>query len=67
MRFTFVHAGVLVLEDGELVDLTELLEHRAQSVLLEVTGYLADEQFNRTVALAARRRRRYRYQHVNRT
>lgn len=41
-----MHAGELVLEHGELVDLAELLEHGAQVVLLEVARDLADEQLD---------------------
>lgn len=52
---TFVHAGVLVLEHGELVYLAELLEHGAQVVLLEVARDLADEQFDGVLAGAGRR------------
>ena len=43
---TLVYAGDAVFEHHQLVDLSELLEHRTQVVLVEVARYLADEQLD---------------------
>ena len=48
-----VHPGQLVLQHRELVDLTELLEHRPQVVILEVAGNLADKQLDGVLVLLA--------------
>lgn len=55
---TFVHAGELVLEDGELVDVAELLEHGPQVLLGQVARDLAHEELDGPVhgGLGARRR-----------
>ena len=44
MLYTLVYAGDPVFEHHQLVNLSELLEHRAQVVLIKVTWYLPDEQ-----------------------
>jgi hypothetical protein len=41
-----MHAGVFILEDRELVNFSELLEHRSEIVLLQVSWYLSDEEFD---------------------
>lgn len=54
---TFVHARVLILKHCELVNLAELLEHGPEVVLLEVSRYLAYEQFDGVLSRARRRAR----------
>lgn len=43
---TLVHAGVAVLEHGELVDLAELLEERLEVLLLQVARDLPHEELD---------------------
>lgn len=50
-RVTFVHAGVAVLQHGELVDLAELFEQRFEVLLLEVARYLAHEELDCVLVL----------------
>jgi len=61
---TLVHAGVLVFENGEFVNLAKLLEHRAESVLFEMARYLSDEELDGTLAVAGRRGCGHGYQHL---
>ena len=44
--YTLVYAGDAVFEHHQLVDRSELLEHRTQVVLVEVARDLADEQLD---------------------
>lgn len=41
-----MHAAELILENGELVDMAIFLEHWPQVFLVQVSRYLADEEFN---------------------
>lgn len=50
-----MHAGELVLEDGELVNLAELVEHRAQVFLLHVPRDLTYEQLDSVMFFMRRR------------
>ena len=57
---TFVNSGEPVLEHGELVDLTEFLEHRTQVTVVERARDLTDEQLHRVSVLHRDHRRRRR-------
>lgn len=46
-----MHAGELVLEHCELIDLAELVKERTQILLLHVPRNLADEKFDGVVLL----------------
>ncbi len=48
---TFVHASEAVFQHGELVDLAKFLEERPEVLLVQVAGYLSDEQFDGIVVL----------------
>lgn len=41
-----MHAGVFILQNGKLVDLSEFFEHGTQIVFLQVSGDLPHEQFD---------------------
>lgn len=43
---TFVHPCVFVLDHRQLIDLAELLEDGLQVLLLQVSGYLPDEELD---------------------
>jgi len=43
---TFVHPCVFVLYHRQLIDLAELLEDGLQVLLLQVSGYLPDEELD---------------------
>ena len=48
---TLVHPRQFVLQNGELVDLSKLLEHRPQVVVLQVAWDLPDEELHSVVIL----------------
>ena len=48
---TLVHPRQLVLQHGELVDLSKLLEHRPQVVVLQVAWDLPDEELHSVIVL----------------
>ena len=51
-----MYAGDPVFEHHQLVNLSELLEHRTQIVLVEVAWYLSDEQLDGVRVLVSERR-----------
>lgn len=53
---TLVYAGDPVFEHHQLVNLSELLEHRTQVVLIKVAWYLTDEQLDGVRVLVDGRR-----------
>lgn len=61
---TLMHPRVFILENGKFVNLAKFLKHRTESILLEMTRYLSDEELNGTLAVARRRRCRHGYQHI---
>ena len=48
---TLVHPCQLVLQNGELVDLSKLLKHRPQVVVLQVAWDLPDEELHSVIVL----------------
>lgn len=48
---TLVHPRELVLQHSEFVDLSKLLEHRPQVVVLQVAGDLPDEELHCVIVL----------------
>lgn len=46
LAITFVHSRVFVLNHRQLVDLAKLLEDGLQVLLLQVSGYLPDEELD---------------------
>lgn len=46
VSLTFVHPRILVLYHRQLIDLAKLLEDGLQVFLLQVSGYLPDEELD---------------------
>lgn len=46
LAITFVHPRVFVLYHRQLIDLAKLLEDGLQVLLLQVSGYLPDEELD---------------------
>lgn len=46
LAITFVHPRVFVLDHRQLIDLAKLLEDGLQVLLLQVPGYLPDEELD---------------------
>lgn len=53
-----MHSAELVLENGELIDVSKLFKHRPQMFFIQMAWNLADEQLHVSIPRITGRRRR---------